>query len=156
MCVIGGATDSPASGSLPVVLPEFSPSLSQRGSALHELIVETDFAAAHRLREHKGKCEALHGHNWKVQVRLRAHQLDPIGMVMDFKDVKATLAAALDELDHHYLNDDVAIFKTVNPTTENISKYLFVKLSARLPEEVKVAEVTVWESDRCGASYREE
>jgi len=123
---------------------------------VRELIVDTDFAAAHRLREYEGKCEALHGHNWRVQVRLRARKLDKLGMVMDFKDVKRHLASIIAELDHHYLNEDVDRFRQVNPTTENLSQYIYEKLAAQLSERVTVVEVIVWESDRCGASYREE
>ena len=123
---------------------------------IHELVVDTDFAAAHLLREYEGKCEALHGHNWKVQVRLRSNELDKLGMVMDFKDVKRLLAAVLSELDHHYINEDVPYFAETNPTTENLSVYVFRKIREQLPDRVSVAEVTIWESDHCGASYRED
>lgn len=121
---------------------------------MFELIVETDFAAAHSLRGYQGKCESLHGHNWKVQVVLSAEKLDSLGMVLDFKDVKAAVNEVLEAFDHKNLND-LAYFEEVNPTTENVSRVLYDKLSKKLPEGVSVCKVTTWESDRCGASYFE-
>lgn len=119
---------------------------------MYELVVDSDFAAAHNLRGYDGACERLHGHNWRVQIVLRSAGLDELGMVMDFKDVKRHVAEILDELDHHYLND-LDSFKEQNPTTENISREIFHRLGERLPEGVGVGRVTVWESEKCGASY---
>lgn len=121
---------------------------------MFELIVETDFSAAHNLREYKGQCENLHGHNWKVQVILRAEKLDPLGMVLDFRDVKRILGEILNKYDHVYLND-IPEFKILNPTTENLSKILYGKLKTAMPAGIAVARVTTWESDRCGAAYFE-
>jgi len=118
----------------------------------YELIIETDFAAAHRLREYEGNCERLHGHNWKVDIYVRAHQLDALGMVLDFREVKRLVREITDELDHHFLND-LALFETVNPTTENIAAAIYEALAAKLPDGVAVSKVTAWESDHCGASY---
>ncbi|MEW6355629.1 MAG: 6-carboxytetrahydropterin synthase QueD [Planctomycetota bacterium] len=120
---------------------------------MYELTVESEFAAAHNLREYDGKCENLHGHNWKVQVILAAEKLDRLGMVMDFRDAKRIVADVLDEYDHHYLNE-LEDFKEHNPTTENIARILQQKLAGQMPQGVTVAKVTVWESERCGASYR--
>ena len=119
---------------------------------MFELIIQTDFAAAHRLREYEGACENLHGHNWKVDVVLASERLNSLGMVVDFKEVKAALSEILGEFDHTYLNDNER-FQTINPTTENIAKIICEELSARLPEGVRVKSVTSWESDRCGATY---
>lgn len=119
---------------------------------MFELIVETDFAAAHSLRGYQGKCENLHGHNWKVQVVLKSQRLNDLGMVMDFKEVEDRVGEILESFDHKYLND-LAPFKRRNPTTENVSKVLYHELSKRLPKGVSVTKVTTWESDCCGASY---
>lgn len=116
---------------------------------MYSIKVEADFSAAHNLRGYKGRCEDLHGHNWKVEVIISSKRLDKIGMVMDFKALKAKLYDVLDELDHKYLNN-VAFFKKVNPTSENISKYIFDKLVGR---GLKPASVTVWESEKCCATY---
>ncbi|MFA4984423.1 MAG: 6-carboxytetrahydropterin synthase QueD [Candidatus Omnitrophota bacterium] len=116
---------------------------------MYSVKVEANFSAAHNLRNYKGKCEALHGHNWKVEVALTGDKLDKAGMVMDFKKLKAELKAVLDKLDHGYLNNG-AYFRKVNPTSENIARYIYERLKARLK---KLASVTVWESDNCAASY---
>ncbi len=121
---------------------------------MFELMVEADFAAAHSLRGYQGECENLHGHNWKVQVVLSAKKLNGLGMVLDFKDVKGMIGEILEAFDHKNLND-LADFKEENPTTENVSRALYAELSGRLPKDVLVRKVTVWESDRCGASYFE-
>ena len=121
---------------------------------MFELVIETDFSAAHNLREYKGQCEKLHGHNWKVQVVLKAEKLDNLGMVMDFRDVKKIIGEILNKFDHTYLND-LQDFKVLNPTTENLSKILYTELKSDLPKGVKVDRVTTWESDRCGATYFE-
>lgn len=119
-----------------------------------ELIVETDFSAAHNLREYKGQCERLHGHNWKVQVVLKAENLNNSGMVMDFREVKIILEEILSTFDHAYLNE-LPAFKVLNPTTENLSRLLYHELRGKLPAGVMVSRVTTWESDRCGAVYFE-
>lgn len=110
------------------------------------------FAAAHRLRDYEGECENLHGHNWRVEICLRAQELDETGMLMDFKEVKRILKEALRELDHTCLNE-VPPFDKINPTTELISRHVAEKVSASLPQGVHVGRVTCWESEKCGASY---
>jgi len=122
---------------------------------MFELTVQTSFAAAHQLRGYEGKCENLHGHNWKLDVVLTAAETDHLGMVVDFNDVKATLDAILEKLDHRFLND-LDPFREVNPTTENVARLIFNQLGPRLPSGVTVKKVTAWESDRCGASYYED
>jgi len=121
---------------------------------MYELTVESGFAAAHSLREYDGKCENLHGHNWKVQVVLSAETLDRLGMVMDFRDVKRHVGEVLDEFDHRHLNE-LDDFTRQNPTTENLARVLHERLSARVAQGIKVEKVTVWESEKCGAAYRE-
>ncbi len=119
---------------------------------MYELRVESQFAAAHNLRGYKGECERLHGHNWRVDVHLAAEELDELGMVMDFRDVKGLLNDILSELDHTYLNE-VKPFDEQNPTTENLCRYVAGRLGASLPDRVRVQRVTCWESEKCGSSY---
>lgn len=121
---------------------------------MFELMVETDFSAAHNLREYKGQCERLHGHNWKVQVVLKAENLNKLGMVMDFREAKTILGEIINTFDHAYLNE-LPAFKVLNPTTENLSQLLYHELKSKLPAGVMVGRVTTWESDRCGAVYFE-
>ncbi len=121
---------------------------------MFELVIETDFSAAHNLREYKGPCEKLHGHNWKVQVVVKAENLDKLGMVLDFREAKKIITEIINKFDHNYLNE-LPDFKILNPTTENLSKILYNELKNALPTGIKVCRVTTWESDRCGATYFE-
>jgi len=116
---------------------------------MYKIKIEGDFSSAHNLRGYKGKCEDLHGHNWKVEVAVASPKLDRIGMVMDFKFLKEKLNRLLDSLDHKYLNN-ISYFKKVNPTSENIAKYIYDKLKVIIPN---LQTVTVWESDKASAAY---
>jgi len=120
---------------------------------MYEISVETEFSAAHRLREYDGDCENLHGHNWKVRVTLQADALNRLGMLMDFREIKSLVADVLDEYDHAFLND-LERFQKVNPTTENIARCVAEEMGGRLPEGIRVAAVTAWESARSSATYR--
>ena len=111
--------------------------------------VALEFSAAHFLRGYRGKCEELHGHNWKVEVAVVKKNLDKIGMVVDFQEVKSQLKVVLDKLDHRHLNE-IAFFKKVNPTSEEIAKYIYENIKRKISG---VESVTVWESDRCSATY---
>jgi 6-pyruvoyltetrahydropterin/6-carboxytetrahydropterin synthase len=120
---------------------------------MYELKVITQFAAAHRLENFNGKCEALHGHNWKVEVFLAGEGLDQAGLLMDFGVVKAKAREVLEELDHKYLNE-LAPFQDQNPSSENLARYLFQRLRAVINDAgVRVSRVRVWESDTSCASY---
>jgi len=118
---------------------------------LFELSIKNDFAASHCLRGYKGKCERLHGHTWKVEVVLKGKALDKIGMVIDFMIIKRNLHEFLEELDHHHLNDH-PYFKKVNPTTENIARYIYDAFSKKC-RPLKIKKVTVWESDNASITY---
>ena len=124
--------------------------------AVYELHVEDHFSAAHSLRGYKGKCEALHGHNWKVEVSVRSPSLDKLGMVIDFTDIKTSLKCVLDRLDHKHLNADVAEFGEDgdNPTTENIARLIAGSIASSLPAGASVSRVRVWESEKCSAEWR--
>jgi 6-pyruvoyltetrahydropterin/6-carboxytetrahydropterin synthase len=121
---------------------------------MYELHLESEFAAGHFLRGYEGKCERLHGHNWRIQVVLESDRLNGTGMVMDFKDARAALEKALQPFDHQLLND-VPPFVTLNPTTEHVARTVYEALSPLLPQGVRVQSVTSWESPRCGATYRQ-
>jgi 6-pyruvoyltetrahydropterin/6-carboxytetrahydropterin synthase len=119
---------------------------------MYELTVEATFAAAHNLREYEGECENLHGHNWRVEVCIASGELDRLGMVMDFRELKGALGEVLQQLDHKYLND-VPPFDEVNPTTENLCRLIAGWLAEKLPCNVSIRRVSCWESEKCGASY---
>ncbi|MDO8749509.1 MAG: 6-carboxytetrahydropterin synthase QueD [Candidatus Omnitrophota bacterium] len=120
---------------------------------MYKLSVKAEFSAAHNLRNYKGKCEELHGHNWKVEAVISAKKTDSNGLAMDFHAIKDILKETLEELDHKHLNQ-ITYFKKNNPTSENIARYLFDKLDSQLKKgRVCLSEVTVWESDNCSATY---
>ncbi len=116
---------------------------------MYEIKIIDEFSGAHNLRNYKGKCEALHGHNWKVEVMLESGTLDSQGMVMDFKKLKDKLKNILLHLDHKYLND-IAYFKKKNPTSENVAHFIHKKLSQILNKKIKVS---VWETRTSCASF---
>lgn len=120
---------------------------------MYHLMVRTHFAAAHRLVNYQGDCENLHGHNWHVEVTVKARRLDAAGLGIDFKILKRETKELLGELDHKYLND-LAPFQEISPSSEHIARYLFEQLGERLDDDnVAVERVTVWESDYACASY---
>ena len=120
---------------------------------MYEVKIVTQFAAAHRLENFNGKCESLHGHNWKVEVFLAGKDLNGTGLLMDFGVVKARTKEVLEEIDHKYLNE-LAAFQDRNPSSENLACYLFGRLGAIFNRDgVKVSRVNVWESDTSCASY---
>ncbi|MFZ3123141.1 MAG: 6-carboxytetrahydropterin synthase QueD [Thermodesulfovibrionales bacterium] len=122
---------------------------------MFELMVDTTFAAAHRLRGYKGKCEQMHGHNWKVQVHVVAEKLNDIDIAIDFHDLKELLDEVITPLDHSFLND-IFPFTEKNPSSENIAKWIYDTLNKKLSDEhVQVSAVTVWESETTAATYYE-
>ncbi len=122
---------------------------------MFEVTIITDFSAAHSLRNYKGKCEDLHGHNWKVEVSAAAAKLDERGIAMDFKTLKAETIRFLDILDHKHLNT-ISPFDQINPSSENLARYIFEGLSKKINNEwIKIKRVKVWESRDCYATYYE-
>ncbi len=95
---------------------------------MYELRVRGEFEAAHQLVGYEGKCRRLHGHNWTVEAVVKGRELDRLGMVLDFKVLKAALTSVLDEFDHMYLND-LEPFASMNPTAENLARLIFERLS---------------------------
>lgn len=123
---------------------------------MYYVTVRTEFAAAHALRGYRGKCENLHGHNFKVEVTLKGRELDRCGMLVDFADVKARLNELVGALDHQNLNELEPFASMANPSAENIAKHLHDGIAKLLPAGVRVDAVSVFETDRCSATYREE
>jgi len=122
---------------------------------MFELKIVSKFAAAHRLREIGGKCEDLHGHNWKVEAYVIGEELNSQGILVDFVVLKRYLKEILSKLDHKYLNE-VDVFKDRNPSSENIAKFIFKSLQKRFEQtNIRVSRVNAWESDTSCASYFE-
>lgn len=123
---------------------------------MYEVSVDESFAAAHNLRNYKGKCENLHGHNYKVRVTLAGAELDSTGLLYDFVQVKQAIQGVIRSLDHIYLNE-LPPFDVLNPSAENIARYIYEQTAKQLPKAgngAGIASITVWESDVTAATYR--
>jgi 6-pyruvoyltetrahydropterin/6-carboxytetrahydropterin synthase len=124
-----------------------------------EISKEFLFSAAHQIRHHGGKCERLHGHNYRVRVHARASQLNAIGMVIDFADLQRMVSEVGSRFDHRNMNE-IPPFDEVNTTAELVARYFYAEMNARLAvaegERVRVSKVDVWENEGSLAVYREE
>ena len=121
-----------------------------------EVYVKTHFSAAHSLRGYPGDCARIHGHNWIIEAYVKCKELDDIGIGIDFRDIKKAVKDVLEGLDHFNLNE-LPAFRDVNPSSENIAKFLYEELGARLNSDlVKVSRVKVCETPGAGAFYWEE
>lgn len=122
---------------------------------MFDIFTRTHFSAGHHLREYPGDCEKPHGHNWKIEVTVRATELDELGMAVDFRVVKKAVKEIIDTLDHCDLNEHPD-FKEKNPSSENIAVYIFENLKNKLTSKrYRPYSVTVRETDNCGVTYRE-
>ncbi|MBM4327794.1 MAG: 6-carboxytetrahydropterin synthase QueD [Deltaproteobacteria bacterium] len=120
---------------------------------MYEVEVTAGFSAAHRLRDYKGKCEKLHGHNYRVMIVARTNELSPGGMVIDFVELKKVAGATLERLDHSFLND-LEPFDRIEPSAENIAAFLFQEIARGLGDRGGLLHsVSVWESDTSRAAF---
>ena len=126
--------------------------------AMYEVFVDETFAAAHNLRNYTGKCENLHGHNYKVRVTLSGPELDSTGLLYDFVHLKQVIQSVIRALDHRYLNE-LKPFDVLNPSAENIAKFFFDETNRQLDGitqgRVRVKDCTIWETDTTTATYYE-
>jgi 6-pyruvoyltetrahydropterin/6-carboxytetrahydropterin synthase len=125
---------------------------------MYEISVEESFAAGHSLRGYEGKCERVHGHNYRVRVTFEGEQLDSRGLLLDFSEVKRLMRGLIERWDHRFLND-VPPFDVLNPSAENMAKYFYEELARGLQAGARevpicVAEVKIWETDTATATYR--
>ncbi len=142
---------------------------------MFEVSVDEMFSAGHALRGYKGKCENPHGHNYKIRVVLEGANLDSIGLLYDFIDLKKIMRAIIEGLDHKFLNDQ-APFDKINPSAENLAKYFYEETlrgmnglagpggksgsggisgkSLDSNSRPRISSVTVWETDFSFATFR--
>jgi 6-pyruvoyltetrahydropterin/6-carboxytetrahydropterin synthase len=122
---------------------------------MFEVTIEETFAAGHALRNYRGKCENVHGHNYRCQVTLAGPELDSIGLLVDFVELKKVVHAVLDRMDHQWLNE-FPPFDVINPSAENMAKYIYDQVSTGLQDQkaVRVGAVKLWETDTASATYR--
>lgn len=120
---------------------------------MYHVTIETHFSAAHYLRNYHGRCENLHGHNWKIEVTVSSDNLDEAGMALDFTILKQRTKDIIEQLDHRNLNE-IEPFTEINPSSENIAHYLYNLLTENLKDyPVTLTGVTVWESPNSKASF---
>lgn len=120
---------------------------------MFELTTIVDFEAAHCLRDYPGKCSRLHGHNWQVEVSVCGNKLNELGLLIDFRDLKTEVQKVLTQLDHYYLNE-LPAFQSLNPSAENIAKYLYEELaSSSALTGLQLKKIKVWESPRAAVTY---
>lgn len=128
---------------------------------MYELKISSVFSSAHNLRGYNGKCENIHGHNWQIEVTVCSELLNEIGIAIDFKILKGHLKIIMEKLDHKYINE-LPYFKNINPSAENIAKYIFKEFRILLDSNkesksvnIKVKKVNVYETATSMASYYE-
>jgi 6-pyruvoyltetrahydropterin/6-carboxytetrahydropterin synthase len=121
---------------------------------MYQLSIETKISAAHFLRDYEGPCNRLHGHNWRLKVKVTASKLNEVGMAIDFKDLKEITLQVAERFEHRNLNE-IPPFDQINPTAENMALHFYNEISKLLPENVKVKTVTVWENDTNQVEYGE-
>jgi len=124
---------------------------------LYSINYSTHFDAAHFLKDYPGKCANIHGHRWEVGVQVSGEQLNEIGILIDFNDLKRYLKEITETLDHKLIND-LSYFSKINPTAENIAKYLYDLLKGKINKEFPdliLDFVEVWEAPQSKAIYTE-
>jgi 6-pyruvoyltetrahydropterin/6-carboxytetrahydropterin synthase len=121
---------------------------------MFEVSVEYSFAAGHALRGYKGKCENIHGHNYRVQVTVAGETLNDGGLLVDFSDLRKEISLLVSRFDHQFLNQ-VAPFDQINPSAENLAKYISDGIGTQFQRQgLRIHAVTVWETDTSSATYR--
>ena len=122
---------------------------------MFEVTIEETFAAGHALRNYRGKCENVHGHNYRCQVTVEGADVDENGLLVDFVELKKVVHSVLDRLDHQWLNE-FPPFDKINPSAENIAKFIFDEVNAGLGtrDSARLGQVRLWETDTAYAVYR--
>lgn len=122
---------------------------------MFELTIQTHFDAAHYLTGYPGECARLHGHTYLVEITIAGKELNEIGLVYDFKDLKEKTSQIVSRFDHRYLNE-IPPFDKTTPTAENLARYIFDELKKVIPPKIRIKEVSVWESPTAKLSYSED
>ena len=121
----------------------------------YEVMIERDFSSAHQLRGYKGKCENLHGHNYKLEIYAKGEELNSIGLLIDFVELKKAADEIVKYLDHRNLNELPPFDEELNPSAENIARYVLEYLNSRVGDErVQVHKVRCFETPTSVATYQ--
>jgi len=121
----------------------------------YEVMIERDFSSAHQLRGYKGKCENLHGHNYKVEIYAKGEELNNIGLLIDFVDLKKAADEVVKYLDHRNLNELPPFDEELNPSAENLARFILEYLNGQVGDErVQVYKVRCFETPTSVATYQ--
>jgi 6-pyruvoyltetrahydropterin/6-carboxytetrahydropterin synthase len=119
-----------------------------------EVMIERHFSSAHQLRGYKGKCENLHGHNYKIEIYARGRELDNIGLLVDFGELKEAADEVVAYLDHRNINELPPFDEELNPSAENLARYILERVASRVGDErVRVYKVRCFETPTSVATY---
>ena len=122
---------------------------------MFEVMIERNFSSAHQLRGYKGKCENLHGHNYKIEIYARGRELDNIGLLVDFGELKTAADEVVQYLDHRNINELPPFDVELNPSAENLARYILERVASRVSDErVKVYKVRCFETPTSVATYQ--
>ena len=120
-----------------------------------EVMIERNFSSAHQLRGYKGKCENLHGHNYRVEIYARGSELDNIGLLVDFGELKEAADEVVAYLDHRNINELPPFDEELNPSAENLARYILERVARRVGDErVSVYKVRCFETPTSVATYQ--
>lgn len=122
---------------------------------MFEVMIERNFSSAHQLRGYKGKCENLHGHNYKIEIYARGSELDNIGLLVDFGELKTAADEVTQYLDHRNINELPPFDEELNPSAENLARYILERVASRVGDDrVEVYKVRCFETPTSVATYQ--
>src|ERR1700754_242135 len=120
-----------------------------------EEMIERHFSSAHQLRGYKGKCENLHGHNYKIEIYARGRELDKTGLLVDFVELKAAADEIVNYLDHRNINELPPFDEELNPSAENLARFILERVASRVGDDrVQVYKVRCFETPMSVATYQ--
>ncbi len=124
-------------------------------SSFYEVMIERNFSSAHQLRGYKGKCENLHGHNYKIEIYVRGSELNNIGLLIDFGDVKSAADEVIKYLDHRNINELPPFDVELNSSAENLARFILEYVASRVDDDrVQVYKVRCFETPTGIATYQ--
>ena len=122
---------------------------------IFEVMIERNFSSAHQLRGYKGKCENLHGHNYRIEIFARGRELDNIGLLVDFGELKTAADEVVQYLDHRNINELPPFDEELNPSAENLARYILQRVAAPVGDQrVSVYKVRCFETPTSVATYQ--
>ncbi len=121
---------------------------------MFEVMIERNFSSAHQLRGYRGKCENLHGHNYRVEIYARGRELNNIGLLVDFVELKEAADEVVNFLDHRNINELEPFVEELNPSAENLARFILERVARRVGDDhVQIYKVRCFETPTSVATY---